>query len=501
MICKNLSRKQANELYLEILNLNNAAAIRQLCLEDLFFLLTVGCKRKDMNRDWLYERCREVEASPNGFLDLWFREGYKSTIITFGLTMQDVFKNPNLTHGIFSHTRPIAKAFLKQIKHEFEMNTFLKKTFPDVLYDNPEVQSKQWSLDNGIVVKRSTNPKEATIEAWGLVDGQPISKHFDTLIYDDVVTIASVSTPDQIKKTTEAWELSLNLGSQGGRTRYIGTRYHLYDTYHTMLKRGSVVPRIYAGTQDGTMDGSPVLWSKEELARKRRDMGPYTFSTQILQNPVADKAMSFKREWLRFYDKLGDTKGWNIYIIVDPASAKKTTSDYTVMKVIGLAPDNNYYLIDAIRDRLNLTQRASKLFELHRKYQPIRVGYEKYGKDSDIEHLQYEMGQRNYRFEIVEVAGSLKKEDRIKKLIPIYEQSRFYMPKALNFVDQEGRLQDYVQLFMNDEYLAFPVLIHDDMLDCQARILDPALGAEFPKVKPPQPKAAPVNRGSTGWMS
>ncbi len=500
MLCKGLTRKQANDLYAQVLRDGDKAALRRLAQEDLFFLLTVGCKRQDIDKDWLYDRCREVESEPDGFLDLWFREGYKSTIITFGKTIQDIFADPNITHGIFSHTRPIAKAFLKQIKREFEQNLFLKRLFPDILYENPEAEAKQWSLDGGIVVKRSNNPKEATVEAWGLVDGQPTSKHFDTMIYDDVVTRESVSTTDQIKKTTESWELSLNLGAQGGRKRYIGTRYHLFDTYSTMMERGSVKPRIKPATHDGTMDGEPVLWSKETLLEKRRDMGPYTFSCQLLQNPVADRAMAFKKEWLRFYDNLNDTKCWNIYILVDPASAKKADSDYTVMKVIGLAPDNNYYLIDAIRDRLNLTQRASKLFELHRKHKPLKVCYEQYGMQSDIEHLRYEMNQKNYRFELVEVGGQVKKEDRIQKLVPVFEQGRFYMPRTLPFVDYENRVQDYVKLFMTDEYLAFPVCVHDDMLDCTARILDPMVGAEFPRIQKPQLKVAHHHGGGQGWM-
>jgi predicted phage terminase large subunit-like protein len=501
LLCQGLTREQSNALYLEVLESGDSAALRKLCTEDLFFLLTIGCKRKDIDREWLYERCREVEADPDGHLDLWFREGYKSTLITFGLTIKDIFTDPNKTHGIFSHTRPIAKAFLKQIKREFEQNTFLKRLFPDILYDKPESESKQWSLDNGIVVKRQNNPKEATVEAWGLVDGQPTSKHFDTLIYDDVVTRESVSTPDQIQKTTEAWEMSLNLGAQGGRRRYIGTRYHLFDTYDTMLKRGSVKPRIKPATHNGEIDGDPVLWTKEALMEKRRDMGPYTFSCQLLQNPVADKAMSFKKEWLKYYETLGDYSKWNKFLLVDPANAKKKSSDYTVIALIGLAPDNNYYLIDAIRDRLNLTQRADKFFEFQRKYSPQNVGYERYGMQSDIEHIKYRMEQENFRFNITEVAGAVAKEDRIKQLIPIFEQGRFYLPKRLSFVDYESNTRDFVQLLIDDEFLAFPVCVHDDMLDCIARILSPELAAQFPKLQPTKPKPRVGYSGAQGWMS
>jgi phage terminase large subunit-like protein len=496
MICQGLTREQSNTLYLEAIESGDNEALRRLCREDLFFLLTVGMKRKDINNDWLYDRIREVEASPNGHLDLWAREHYKSTIITFGLSIQDALKNPEKTNGIFSHTRPIAKAFLEQIKRELEQNTFLKDLFPDVLYKNPQSEAPKWSLDSGLILKRKTNPKEATFEAWGLVDGQPTGKHFDTLTYDDVVTRESVTTPEQIKKVTEALELSYNLGSRGGVRRFIGTRYHSNDTYKTIMSRGSVIPRIYTATDNGKADGNPVLMTPEQLAEKRRDMGPYTFGTQMLQDPVADKAMGFKEEWLKDYETI-KTEGWNLYLLADPASKKKKTNDYTVMVVIGLGPDGNYCLIDGIRDRLNLTQRVDKLFHFHRKYKPLKVGYEEYGIQADIEHAKYVMEQKNYRFNITPLGGQVAKEDRIRGLIPIFEQQRFFLPKSLWFTDYENKRIDFIQKFKDDEYLSFPVSTHDDMLDCIARILD--IGAEFPEKSEPL-QYEPVFAGEGSWM-
>lgn len=474
------SRAAAHMLYAQA---QNGTDFKALCLGDLFFLLVHGMRRKDLNNDWCFARCREVQMYPDGYLDLWAREHYKSTIITVGLTIQNVLADPGITVGIFSHTRPIAKAFLRQIKREFETNQVLQNLFPHICPpSNGEMRT--WSEDGGLIVKRENNPKEATIEAWGLVDGQPTGKHFSLLVYDDVVTRESVTTPEMITKVTDAWALSLNLGAHGGKRRHIGTRYHFNDTYKTIMERESAVPRIYAATRDGHPDGEPVFLSRERLADKRRDMGPYVFGCQMLQNPVADSVMGFKKEWLRYGAVQENQRlphhDHNLYMLVDPAGSKKAKSDYSVFMVIGLGPDRNYYLIDGVRDRLNLTERAATLLRLHRLYQPLAVGYERYGMQADIEHVKTVQDTTNYRFPIIELGGSMPKNDRIRRLIPIFEQGRFFVPSVLLFKDSEHKHRDFVQEFVNDEYMAFPVSGHDDMLDCMSRIVEPELNAVFP---------------------
>ena len=481
----------ANSWYAEVLReaeqkKEALQVMAELGRNDLFFLLTRLLGRADANRSWVFNRCREVQAAPDGHLDLWSREHYKSTIITFALTVQDILRDPEVTVGIFSHTRPVAKGFLRQIKQEFERNELIKQCYPDVLWANPRKDSPKWSEEDGIIVKRRSNPKEATVEAWGLVDGQPTGKHFSRLIYDDVVTRESVSSPDMIFKTTEAWALSINLGTRDGIKRYIGTRYHFNDTYREMMKRQAATARIYPATDDGTMQGNPMLLTREQLETKRREMGPYVFGCQMMQDPRADDVQGFREEWLARWEPR-DSDGrprweqFNRYLLVDPASEKKSGSDYTVMLVIGLGPDRNYYFIDGIRDRLNLTERARALFRLHRTYSPLAVGYEKYGQQADVEHMQYVMQEQNYRFTIDPLGGNVPKVDRIRKLVPLFEQGRMFLPWRVRFLDHQGRERDMVREFIDDEYLAFPVSAHDDMLDCMARILDPALGAVFPR--------------------
>lgn len=468
--------------------------LRHLARTNLYFLLRYGLDRSDVEHPWLFDRCVEVQNNPNGYLDLWSREHYKSTIITFAKSIQDILAShgddPILereeTVGIFSHTRPIAKGFLRQIMREFEGNHWLRDLFPDVIWTDCKREAPKWSEDDGIVLRRKSNPKESTVEAWGLVDSQPTSKHFSIRVYDDVVTIDSVRSPDMMKKTTESWELSLNLGTRGGCERYIGTRYHFNDTYKEIMKRDAAIERIYPGSDNGKVDGNPVLLDIDEWKEKRRKMGPYIFGCQMLQDPRADSVQGFKKEWLKYYENVNNWQSMNIYIIVDPANEKKKKSDYTSIKVLGAASDQNIYVLDMVRDRLNLKERTTKVFELHKDWKPLNqkvpVYYEKYGKDSDIQHIQSVMEQENYRFDIFPIGGSMAKNDRIRRLVPDFENGLILLPKRLSYIDYEGTTHDLTREFIDEEYIPFPVGDHDDMLDDIARIKD--INIVYPSAAP-----------------
>lgn len=475
--------------------------IRTLCQNDLFYLLVRVCKRVDMLHPWIYARCREVELEPDGHLDLWAREHYKTSIVTFGLTIQNILNDPEVTFGIFSHTRPIAKAFLRQIMRELEGNKVLQTAFPDVLWGQDLKSSPKWSEDDGIIVKRKSNPNEATIEAWGLVDGQPTSKHFKKLLYDDIVVQASVTTPEMISKTMTALEQSYNLGTVDGIKRFAGTRWHFNDAYKTIVSRGTVIPREHPGKEGGVEEGVSVYWSESVHEQKRRDMGPYTYAAQILLNPKADAMQGFKRDWLRYYSK-SKPETMNKYLMVDAASSKKRGSDFTAMWIVGLGLDGNYYALDMVRDRLNLTERADRVFTLHRKWKPKQVRYEKYGLMADIEHLKSRMENENYRFDITEVAGQTSKADRVKRLLPLFEQGKFYLPKSLYGTDWQKIPVDLIQAFIEEEYMAFPVGLHDDMLDALSRVAEPDLKLIWPKeekVLPYEPKVE-YQDNQTAWM-
>ena len=488
--------------------------VRALCLVDLYYLMVRVFGRSDMmpkkgvpgfvDNQFAFEMCREVEANPNGFLDLWSREHFKSSIITFGLTIQDILRDPETTFGIFSHTRPIAKAFLRQIMRELEGNEILHRVFPDVLWGRDVRQAPKWSEDDGIIVRRKSNTNEATVEAWGLVDGQPTSKHFRVLLYDDIVVAGSVTTPEMIAKVMTEVERSYNLGTTPGIRRMAGTRWHFNDAYRSIADRGTMTLREYPGRKGGVEDGESIYWDDETHATKRTDMGPYTYAAQILLNPAADSATGFKREWLRTFKRFRK-ESLNWYLLFDAASSKKKGSDFTAGWAVGLGTDGNYLCIPIVRDRLNLKERSDVLFKAHREYKPKQVRYEKYGMMADIEHFQSRMEDENYRFSITEVGGQTSKHDRINRLLPIFEAGRIWLPESAYVTSWEKKVVDLVHSFVEEEYCAFPFGFHDDMLDALSRIAEPELKLAWPKEEKPeeiqQTPPLPAGMAGVAWMA
>jgi predicted phage terminase large subunit-like protein len=218
-------------------------------------------------------------------------------------------------------------------------------------------------------------------------------------------------------------------------------------------------------------------------------MGPYTFATQMLQNPKADETQGFLTEWLHYQDNITPT-GLNVYMMFDPASGKRSNNDYTAGWVVGLGTDENVYVLDIVRDRLNLPQRAELIMRWHRKYKPIQVRYEKYGMMADIEYILELQKKEKYRFEIIEVAGKVPKSDRIKRLIPYLAANRFIFPTWKYYTDYEGTTVDLMEIFREEEYKSFPVSQHDDMLDALARLFEPDLTLIWPKeIKKSKPRA------------
>lgn len=382
---------------------------RQLILTDLFFMVYFVLELEapdgsaSANRPFIVNACKEIEEGPQDqTVDLWAREHYKSTILTTAEVIQKILKNPEERIGIFSHTRPVAKAFLRGIKSVLEGSDLLKKCFPDVMWEKPDVQAPKWSEDDGLVIKRKGYYREATVEAWGLVQGMPTGKHFTHRVYDDVETADVVENPATVKKLISRFDLSHNLGTDIGTMRVIGTYYshaglltHLRDMKDPVTGEPVYYMRIKPGSHNGLPDGKPVLLSDAKWAKLRAG-DQYNFFCQQLLNPTPQGFQRLNSSLLQEIDPEFIPKNLAKFQLVDPAGDDKDgTGDAWALGVFAVAPDkdeigqSSVYITDLVIQPFGVSEAIEEIVRMYLRNGIIQqVGVEKIGISTIELHVQ-----------------------------------------------------------------------------------------------------------------
>ncbi len=328
------------------------------------------------------------------------------------------------------------------------------------------------------------------------VGGSVTGRRADLGIIDDPVKSREEADSETVRDKVWEWykaDFYTRL-KPGAAIVLIQTRWHEDDLAGRLLKDAEEggeqweVVSLAMEAEEGDPLGREVgelLWpewfTQEMIAQAKRD--PRNWLALYQQKPRPDGGGVFKREWVMYYGgSPEDAKGGtNRYMLVDAANEKRPTNDFTSIWILGLGQDDNFYVLDMVRDRLSLTERGEMVMRMHRKWKPMQTRYERYGMMGDIQHIKHLQGLQNYRFDITEVAGKTPKNDRIKRLIPAFERNRVWFPNSMHKTNHAGELRDLVSDFVEQELLAFPVSTHDDMLDALARIEEPDLTLIWPK--------------------
>lgn len=461
---------------------------RKLCLTDTYFLLRYACEMHFLDKPYAYEQCKFVDDvefnQPGGlhnWMFLWFREGYKSTILNTGKNIQHILQYPERSTLILSNNNKGVKLFVGEIKKIFETSKNLKAYFPEVLWENPEREATPWSLDNGIIVKRKSTSKEPTLSGTGLIDGHLEKVHVDYMCYDDVVTQESVETDHMIQKTNKAMSLSKPLGKNIAGTDgfecvrwYIGTIYDDADAWCTMIEDGiykSSIIKWHIGD-----DYTPRVHTRKKIEELQNEMSPYDFDCQYNLNPIQKSDRKFDMNWFRYYEECSEA--WNHVILMDPAGEPKEKrghdQDYTSIQVWGRDYLANDYLVDGVRDRITLFERVKLLFHYVVRYKVTDVWVEADNLKSLLPVIESEKIKTGVYFEVHEFIPRRygPKNNRIEHaLMPRMKSGRMFFPRELIKISSQGERYDLVSIFRN-ELKRFPYAKHDDVGDCAAQLLD-----------------------------
>lgn len=436
-----------------------------------------------------------------------------------------------------------AWVFGKQPSAKFMMTSYKKELAKEMTQSCRDIIKDDWykHLFPQTIIKVDQDEKhhfKTTLQ--GSYYGSPINsvtgKGADYVLVDDPIK-PDEATSETVRNGANAvirnTLFSRFNDQRTGRFILIMQRLHEDDPTGNLLKDGGYtllklpaettktihIPPARAGLSGYTMKAGSLLFpqriDRAILDKLRLRLTDYNYVGQYLQEPAPAGGGEFKDSWPNYYQEGGvRPKTMNICILCDPSAGeevnrkKDKASDWTAMMVVGLAPDNNYYLLDMVRDRLNPTERIETLFVLHRKWndlggKPPRVGYEKYGMMSDNHYVQEKQKQDSYRFPLIEIGGKMPKETRIRRLIPDLQQGRWWFPANLMYADSEGRSFDLVRELVYSEMPTFPNARFDDMLDAMSRVYDQEMQMVFPRIKQSEEQkmvAAAYPQGAESWM-
>jgi predicted phage terminase large subunit-like protein len=307
---------------------------------------------------------------------------------------------------------------------------------------------------------------------YGLGYGGPVTgRGCELLIIDDAVKSMAEATSEAKRQTLRSYYESTLVTrlEPGARVVVIGTRWHENDLLGWLERESEdkwTVIKLPAVAEPGDPLGrreGAALWPERfnasELAKKRRQVGSAAWLAEFQQRPAAIEGGIFKRSWWASYDSSPE-KFRDIVFSLDTAFKTDRRNDYSVMLVLGITRENNYFVLDMVRGRYELPDLIRKAEALAERWPTVdRVLIEdKASGQSLIQVLRRSTGNH---FSVIPIAVDGDKDARAISATPVVESGRVFLPKAARW------LNDFL-----DELSSFPNAPHDDIVDALSQAIN-----------------------------
>jgi predicted phage terminase large subunit-like protein len=396
------------------------------------------------------------------------RGTFKSSIVTVGYSLWLIANNPSERILIANATRPMAIQFLAQIKNHLQRNQEYTKIF-----GNLSQTADSWREDRIYVAReKSYEQKEPTVWAQG-IESNVVGSHFDIAILDDVVARDNISTREQIIKVKDFYKDALDLiDAQNNHKQVIviGTTWHWDDLYQWIqddLFSDFVIMKLpaYQGEWGEGELLFPTRLSWKTLKELKKQQGNAHFSAQYMLDPIPEEDQIFRGPFKTYEET--DLRGIDLkkFITIDPAISEDKQADYSAMTCVGVDKNNDWYILDIWRDRVQPKRLIDQVFYWNEKWKPISVGIETVAFQKALQYFVYdEMKRRNLIVPLRELGNTNRaKDERIRGLQPRYEMGSVFHP-------QKTAVPLVVDL--EDELLRFPKGKNDDLVDSLASQLE-----------------------------
>jgi hypothetical protein len=267
---------------------------------------------------------------------------------------------------------------------------------------------------------------------------------------------------------------------------YIDTLKHEDAVLQKLLDSDEWTSIRLEACDDNFKSSAPEFMSDEEV-QKEWDNHVKAGQTDVffreLRNlPISTKDSSFRQEYFRYYNLPPDkakgsddistldvdvqnSKHIETVVILDPAKTVKIHSAESAIVGIGIdLTSSRVFIRDIISDKMYPDEIYSALFGMAQMLDAKVIGIEETSLNEFIKQpIKNEMFRRGTFFELVwlKARGGMKKEHRIKELVPYYRGGYIYHnASCVNIRKLEQQL------------LMFPRSALWDIMDCEAYLIE-----------------------------
>lgn len=369
---------------------------------------------------------------------------------------------------------------LSEIREHLKNNDSLHRVFPHLKVTGRE-SDLEWNK-HLVTVHRTRRSPDPSIEALG-VTSSASGDRATYIVFDDVVDRRNAITlprvRESIKHSFDDW---INLLLPGGRVLYIATLWHHADLTHALLKNpeysvawyeinpdtlGSFV-RLPDGTERrsdfalwGEADGGP--WTREELRRRKRELGSRRFARGFSNRPTADDELRVKPEWIRFW-RGAPPDHWDTVLAFDFASSQSPTADWTGVVELAVNPDApDVSVVNAFRDKLTFPEKLALVKTLVKNKRPRWVVVELAGGGREVAEQLIRTTRLGRLVRGVKPRGS--KGERLDRVTPLIERGIVTFNPELDPLRLNAKNAAEERGSVIDELTGFPIAESDDLLD------------------------------------
>lgn len=367
------------------------------------------------------------------------RDSGKSYFWAFAYPLWQAFVAPGIEICLVSYSQDQTTRLIERIKSEIEHNDKLKELRPlkDATWSKTEL-----ALGNGSKIVGESFGTSAR------------GGHYQFIICDDPQKdFGGMNDEDQKRYFYGAL---MPMVTPGGQLIVDGTPIKYGDLLEDIESNKSFKFFKFPAIKK---DGTP-LWGRryslEVLEEIKKAMPLALFSREYLLERITEELARFKREWIRYYEQLPENN-YSYFTAVDPAISQSKDSDYTAIVTVAVDYQNNWYVVDVIREKLDPLLIIEKLFLVDYHFKPKKIGIEVVAfQKSLISYMNKLMKERNRWLPIEELKTDTRigKEMRILGLQPRFQSGGIFIKKEMKE--------------LLDEYLTFPRGRTDDIIDALA---------------------------------